>query len=127
MRLAVLVAAAVAVAVVVVVVVAYRAAAEQQREALDEALQAQARATSARAALVVDLTSQLPRRADPFAADDLSFQVVLASGRTRRPNGQPALPVSALNQGLVDGAAPRGPVRPAVRAVGGGAVGVTSL
>ena len=87
-------AGAVAVAVVVVIVVTYRAAADQQREALDEALQTQARATASRAALVVDLTSRFPARADPFAAEDLLFQVVGEAGRVRRPPDQVELPVS---------------------------------
>ena len=93
-RLAALVAGAVAVAVLVVIVVTYRAAADQQREALDEALQTQAGATASRAALVVDLTSRFPARADPFAADDLLFQVVGQAGLVRRPPDQVELPVS---------------------------------
>jgi two-component system sensor histidine kinase MprB len=92
--LAVLVAGAVAVAVVVVVVVAYRAAADQARQDLDDALVAQASGTAARAARVVDLTSRFPRQADPFAADDLLFQVVTGAGTTRTPAEQPTLPVA---------------------------------
>ncbi len=105
-RLAVLVAGAVAVAVVVVVVVTYRAAADQQREALDEALQTQARATASRAALVVDLTSRFPARADPFAADDLLFQVVGPGG----PGAAPARPGRAARE---RGRPRGGPGRPA--------------
>ena len=93
-RLAALVAGAVAVAVVLVIVVTYRAAADQQREALDEALETQAAATASRAALVVDLTSRFPARADPFAADDLLFQIVGQAGLVRHPADQVELPVS---------------------------------
>lgn len=102
-RLAALVAGAVAVAVVVVVVVAYRAAADQQREALDEALETQARATAARAALVVDLTSRFPARADPFAAEDLLFQVVGRAGLVRRPPDQVELPVTEADLAVARG------------------------
>ena len=93
-RLAALVAGSVAVAVVLVIVMTYRAAADQQREALDEALETQAGATASRAALVVDLTSRFPARADPFAADDLLFQVVGQAGLVRHPADQVELPVS---------------------------------
>jgi len=102
-RLAALVAGAVTVAVVVVVVVAYRAAADQQREALDEALETQARATAARAALVVDLTSRFPARADPFAAEDLLFQVVGRAGLVRRPPDQVELPVTEADLAVARG------------------------
>ena len=91
------------VVVVVVVVVAYRAAADQQREALDEALETQARATAARAALVVDLTSRFPARADPFAADDLLFQVVGRAGLVRRPPDQVELPVTEADLAVARG------------------------
>jgi two-component system, OmpR family, sensor histidine kinase MprB len=102
-RLAVLVAGAVAVAVLIVIVVTYRAAAHQQGEALDDALQTQARATAARAALVVDLTSRFPQRADPFAADDLLYQVVGREGLTRRPTDQSELPVSEADLAVAQG------------------------
>ena len=92
-RLALLVAGAVAVAVLVVIGLTYRAAAHQQREAFDDSLATQARATGARAALVVDLTSRFPRRVDPFAADDLLFQVLGREGLVRRPQDQSELPV----------------------------------
>jgi two-component system sensor histidine kinase MprB len=93
-RLAVLVAGAVAVAVVLAVVVTYRVAANQQHEALDQALETQADATAGRAALIVDLTARFPRRADPFAAEDLLFQVIGAGGLIRQPLDQAELPVS---------------------------------
>lgn len=102
-RLAVLVAGAVAVAVVVVVIVSYGASAHQQREALDDALRTQARATSSRAALVVDLTSRFPRRADPFASDDLLFQVVGREGALRHPADQVQLPVSDADLAVARG------------------------
>ncbi len=104
-RLAVLAAVAVAVAVVVVSVVAYGVSRHQQREALDDSLRAQARATAARAELIVDLTDRFPRRADPFAAEDLLFQVVLRDGSSRHPLDQAALPVSDDVLAVVDGRA----------------------
>lgn len=104
-RLALLVAGAVAVAVVLAVVATYRVAAEQQRDALDEALVAQAEATSARARLVVNLTSRFPGRADPFAADDLYFQLLTGRGAVRTPADQPALPVSAEDEAVARGQA----------------------
>lgn len=106
-RLAALVAGAVAVAVLVVIVVTYRAAADQQREALDGALQTQARATAARAALVVDLTSRFSARADPFAADDLLFQLVGPAGVVRRPPDQAELPVREADLEVARGARPQ--------------------
>jgi two-component system sensor histidine kinase MprB len=93
-RLALLAAAAVAIAVVVVSLVAYRASRDQQRDAFDDALRAQATATAGRAAALVDLSSRFPQRADPFAAEDLVFQVVDPRGDTQHPVGQPGLPVS---------------------------------
>ena len=107
-RLAVLVAGAVAVAVLLVIGVTYRAAAREQRDALDDALRTQARATASRAALVIDLTSRFPRRADPFAADDLLFQVVGREGLVRHPADQVELPVADLDLAVARGN--RGPV-----------------
>jgi len=106
-RLAVLVAGAVAVAVIVVIGITYRVAAHQQREALDDSLQAQARATAARAALVVDLTSRFPRRADPFASDDLLYQVVGQAGLIRHPTDQSELPVSEADLAVARGNGPQ--------------------
>jgi two-component system sensor histidine kinase MprB len=107
-RLAVLVAGAVAVAVLLVIGLTYRAAAREQHEALDDALRTQARATAQRAGLVVDLTSRFPRRADPFAADDLLFQVVGGGGLVRQPTDQTELPVDDVDLAVARGN--RGPV-----------------
>ena len=102
-RLAVLVAGAVAAAVLLVIGVTYRATAAQQHEALDDSLRTQAEATATRAALIVDLTSGLPRREDPFAAEDLLFQLLGREGAVRTPPDQPALPVAGEDEAVAQG------------------------
>jgi two-component system sensor histidine kinase MprB len=101
-RLAVLAAVAVAIAVVVVSAVAYRASRDQQVSALDAALEDRAAETAARAAVILDLDTQLRATGRFFEPEGL-LQIVGADGRSLRPNGQEPLPVSAADSAVARG------------------------
>jgi two-component system sensor histidine kinase MprB len=101
-RLAVLAAVAVAIAVVLVSAVAYRASRDQQVNALDDALEVRAGETAARAAVILDLDSQL-RATGRFFEPEGSLQIIDGGGEAVRPTGQEALPVSEADQAVARG------------------------
>lgn len=103
-RLAVLAAVAVAIAVLVVSAVAYRASRDQQVDALDDVLEARATETAARAAVILDLDSQL-RATGRFFQPEGSLQIVDEDGDAVRPAGQEPLPVSAADEAVARGEA----------------------